>query len=351
MNTIIDNIRISAISSYLPEKKLELASLGDLYGEKEVASIIKATGIERVRIASQYQTASDLCYEAAKQLIESEKIDKGEIGGLVFVSQTADYIMPSTSIVLQDRLGLSNETVCVDISSGCTGYIYGLFQAALWINCGACENVLLLAGDTTSKLVNPNDKSVRMIFGDCGTATLITKGVNPMGFSIYSDGSGYDRVIVPAGGFRLPTSEFTKELTYDENNNGRTQEDIYMDGMAAFSLAMTEVHKNVNNLIGRMSWKKEEVNLYALHQANKFIIDSIRKKLKVESEKVPINITNYGNTGPASIPLLLSDVFSCSSDTNLKQVILSAIGVGLSWGSVTCNLQNCNFNSPINKYK
>lgn len=348
MKTIIQNIKIAAITSYLPVNKLELSTLGNLYGEREVENIIKVTGIERVRIADENQTSSDMCFEAAQYLIEKENLDKEKIGGLVFVSQTSDYILPSTSIILQDRLGLNEETVCIDIPYGCSGYIYGLFQAALWINCGACESVLVLSGDTTSKIINPNDKSVRMIFGDCGTATLVTKGNTPLGFTINSDGSGYFHVIVPAGGFRSPSSKYTKELVFDIDKNGRTQENLYMDGAAAFDFAITKAHVNVNNLIAQMDWVKEEVGLFALHQANKFMVNCMRKKIKVEKEKVPINVINYGNTGPASIPLLLSE--ACSSTSyNLDKVILSAIGVGLSWGSVGCCLNETNFYEPINK--
>jgi len=349
MKTIIQNIKIAAIASYLPEKNFELASLGDLYGEKDVANIIKATGIERVRIAEENQTSSDMCFDAANYLIRKEDIDKLEIDGLVFVSQTSDYILPSTSIVLQERLGLKKETVCIDIPYGCSGYIYGIFQAALWINSGACENVLVLAGDTTSKLINKHDRSVRMIFGDSGTATLVTKGNSPMGFNICSDGSGYHHVIVPAGGFRRPSNDDTKKLVFDADGNGRSQENLFMDGAVAFDFAITKAHVNVNELIDQMAWEKEGIGLFALHQANKFMVNSIRKKLKVESDKVPVNVTNYGNTGPASIPLLLSDIYSIYSNYNLEKVIMNAIGVGLSWGSIACSLKETHFYEPINK--
>lgn len=348
MKTIIENINIAAITAYLPEKRLELTSLVDSYGENEVINIIKTTGVERVRIADESQTSSDMCFNAAQYLIEKEKIDRREIDGLVFVSQTTDYIIPSTSIILQDRLKLSKETGCIDIHYGCSGYIYGLFQAALWISSGACNKVLVLSGDTTTRMINSKDKSLKMVFGDCGTATLVTKGNSPIGFEVYSDGSGYDRLIIPAGGFRNPISEKTKELVIDEDNNGRTLENLYMDGMAIFNFAISNVHQNINSLIEQMKWKKDEVKLYALHQANNFMVNYIRKKLKVDEFKVPMNVTNYGNTGPATIPLLLSDIYS-SKPSNLDKVIMSGFGVGLSWGSAACNMSNTHFYEPINK--
>ncbi len=348
MKAKIEDIQIAAITAYLPKEKVVLTSLGELFGNKEVENIINATGIEQVHIAGKGETSSDMCFEAANYLINRENLDRAKIGGLVFVSQTPDYILPATSVILQDRLGLSKNTVCLDIHYGCSGYIYGLFQAALWINIGACEQVLVLAGDTTSSMIHGQDKSLRMVFGDSGTATLVTKGNTTMGISINSDGSGYDRLIVPAGGFRTPKSEATKELIYDEDKNGRTSESLFMDGMAIFNFAIFNVHKDINTLIEEVNWNKDDVKLYALHQANSFMLNYIRKKLKVEDYKVPMNVRNYGNTGPATIPLLLADLYHLS-DQILDKVILSGFGVGLSWGSIACNLTKTKFYEPLNK--
>ena len=206
-----------------------------LYGDKEIEKIINATGIERVRIADVGETSSDMCFNAVEHLLREEKIKKDDISGLVFVSQTADYILPSTAIILQDRIGLNTETICLDIHYGCSGYIYGIFQAALWIQSGMCENVLVLAGDTSSRMINAHDKSLRMVFGDCGTATLISKGDFPIGVSLKSDGSGYDKLIVPAGGFRKPISSDTSVLQFDQDGNGRTGNGQFMDGRGIFN--------------------------------------------------------------------------------------------------------------------
>ena len=217
--------------AWLPENSVEMTSYADIYGHSEVNNIMKATGVERVRIASEDMTSSDMCRKAAEYLISQESIDKSTIDGIVFVSQTCDYLLPSTSICLQERLGLTKDTVCMDVHYGCSGYIYGLFQAALWIHSGACANVLLLTGDTTSRIINEHDKSLRMVFGDCGTATMVTQGSHSMGFHIQSDGSGANRLIVPAGGFRTPVSEQSSALAWDEDQNGRTLNDLYMDGL------------------------------------------------------------------------------------------------------------------------
>lgn len=349
MNTIINNVNLVAVNSWLPQTSVELRSLSSLYGDAEVESIIKATGVERVRIADDTMTSSDMCFYAAEALFEKEQFDRSRIDGLVFVSQTTDWILPATSISLQDRLGLSKEVVCIDIHYGCSGYIYGLFQAASWIACGACENVLVLAGDTTSRMINEHDKSLRLVFGDCGTASIVSKAPGQMGFHIQSDGSGSDRLIVPAGGFRLPISEETSILEWDEDKNGRTKNDLFMDGMAIFNFAITKVHKNINTLIENMNWQKEDVGFYGLHQANEFMVNYVRKKLKVDEKLVPVNVRNYGNTGPATLPLLLSDVCSCEHSYDLSKTIMSGFGVGLSWGSVATDLSNTHFYSPVNK--
>lgn len=349
MNTVIPDISIKAVGAWLPEQSVEMKSFNALYGESEVGIIVKATGVERVRVAADGMTASDMCANAADALLKQSNFERDDIDGLVFVSQTTDWILPATSVSLQYRLGLSKETVCTDIHYGCSGYIYGLFQAAAWISCGACKNVLVLAGDTTSRMINPHDKSLRMVFGDCGTATIVGKGSSHMGFRIQSDGSGADKLIVPAGGFRMPISEETSRLEWDSDKNGRTQNDLYMDGMAIFNFAISNVHKQINALIEDMSWSKDDVGFYGLHQANEFMVNYVRKKLKVNADIAPINVRNYGNTGPASIPLLLSDICSSFNSFNLKKTVLSGFGVGLSWGSIATDLSETKFYSPINK--
>ena len=349
MNTIIDNVQIRAVNAWLPKEVLEMTALSSLYGENEVLNIMKTTGVERVRIAESGMTSSDMCQKSAEHLFEQEGFDRKDIDGLVFVSQTTDWLLPSTAIALQDRLGLSQDLVCMDVHYGCSGYIYGLFQAATWIATGACQNVLVLAGDTTSRMINPHDKSLRLVFGDCGTATIVSKGDTPMGFRIQSDGSGADRLIVPAGGFRLPSSEKTSVLEWDEDKNGRTQNDLFMDGMAIFNFAITKVHKQVNALLEDMAWSKEDVGFYGLHQANEFMVNYVRKKIKIGPELAPVNVKNYGNTGPATLPLLLSDLCSSDHSYNLAKTIMCGFGVGLSWGSVAADLSKTHFYSPVNK--
>lgn len=349
MKTIINNVSVEAMTAWLPQQVLDMQSLSSAFDAKQVQAIIRATGVEQARIAPKEMTASDMCQYAAEELIEKEGLDRNKIDGLVFVSQTADYILPSTSISLQHRLGLTQDTVCMDVHYGCSGYIYGLFQAACWINAGMCSTVLVLAGDTSSRLINPNDRALKMVFGDCGTATLVRRGNSKVGFHIQSDGSGADRLIVPAGGFRTPISEETSHLVVDEDGNARTQNDMYMDGMAIMDFALSKVHLNVFALLQDMQWEKDQVGLYALHQANAFVVNCVRKMLKAKPNIVPINVGQFGNTGPATIPLLLSDVLSVEHSYDLSKTVMAGFGVGLSWGSVATDLFKTRFYSPVNK--
>lgn len=347
MKIQLNNIKIESCTAYLPIDKLIMRDLAHLYGANEVESIIKTTGIKEVRVSYQNETASDMCYNAARHLFECEDISPETIDGLVFVSQTPDYTLPATSIILQNRLGLPTSAVCIDIPYGCSGYIYGLYQAALWISSGSCKKVLVLAGDTTSKMINKHDKSLRMVFGDCGSATIMIKGEDSLGVSLNSDGDGYKSLIVPAGGFRTPYSPETRELVFDEEKNGRTLEDLYMDGMTIFNFAINNVHKDIDDLLNFVQWNKNDVDVFALHQANVFMLNYIAKRLKVVKDKVPENVEYYGNTGPSSIPLLLASLYS-SNENRPKHAVLSGFGVGLSWGSITCNLSSTRFYKPKN---
>ena len=350
MKCKIDNVSIQAIATYLPDNILEMNTLSDLFGAANVDMIIKATGVERVHVADDSETASDMCFHAAKFLIDQEKISKDEIDGLVFISQTSDYISPATSVILQDRLGLSRDTVCFDISYGCSGYIYGIFQASILISSGACKKVLVLAGDTTTKLINKKDRAQRMVFGDAGSATIVSEGVGQIGFHIGSNGSEYEKVIIPAGGFRMPSCEETKIEYVDSDGNQRSKENFYMDGLSVFNFILKEGRQSIHTLLDYMQWNIVDVKLFALHQATKFTLDNLKKRLKIENSLAPSNIQNYGNTGPATIPLVLSDIYNKDSDQdllNLDKVVMSGYGVGLSWGSLTCNLQKTIIYKPL----
>ena len=336
MEKVFQNISISGISTVVPKDILNLESLSSLYGQEDVRRIIATTGIKRVRIADIETTASDLCYQAAQHLIEQLDIAKDEIDALIFVSQTNDFSLPQTSNVLQSRLGLNEKVFCLDIRLGCSGYVVGLFQASLLIDSGACKNVLVLAGDTTSKMINPKDKSLRMVFGDAGSATVVKVGRDDIGFKIHNKGSGFSELIIPAGGFRKPISSLTAKEITDKDGNVRSDNDLFMNGTEIFNFAINNVPTLIEGLLKTAKWSKSEVDLFLFHQANNFMVEYLKRKLKIITEKVPLGVENYGNTGPCSIPLLLSHITEKTYSSD--KVIMCGFGVGLSWAGCYTNL-------------
>lgn len=330
-NGFFNKAAIAAISTVLPPKTLNLMDLASEYPDYDIEKVIKGTGVKSVSIAEEGITSSDLSIAAAKRIFEKNIIKPEEIDGIVFVSETVDYIIPHTAAIIQDKLGVSKNAMTFDLHFGCPGYVYGLFQAFMMIETGFCKNVLLCAGDTVSKLVNPMDRALRMVIGDAGSATLIqNRGDIRSTFSFYTDGGGYKNLIVPAGGFRKPIkSGVTDILEYDADGNARTQEDLYMNGMEIMVFALHEVKKVIQDNLDKIKWSNDEVDLYALHQANEIMVKRIAKQLKVSPEKVPISMEKTGNTGFVSIPLMLTNLYAGKNES-LSKVIACGFGAGLA---------------------
>src|SRR3990167_2736065 len=321
MNTIIENVKVSSIAVAMPKNQLDLESLKSVYGENEVVRIMESTGVKKVRVAEKHIKTSDLCYAAANHLMVTNQIAPLSIDAIVLVTQTSDGVMPATSVRLQDRLGLSTHVVAMDINYGCSGYIYGLYVSSLLIASGGSKKVLLCAGDVITQLINPNDRSVRMVFGDAGSATLVENGKDNIAFSIKTDGSG---------------KEFLKTIQNDDN-----KPEILMDGAAVMNFALRDVPFVIEQLLGVKGWSSDEVGVYALHQANSFMLNYLRKKMKINKNNLPIEIENTGNTGSASIPLLLTlKQKFLQREGMLFKSVLCGFGVGLSCAAAALNLSN-----------
>ena len=321
-------------------------SLSDLGTERELKTIIKMTGISSVRVADDNITSSDLCIEAANNILkDSENV---EVDALIFVSQTRDYHLPQTSFIIQNRLKLRKDIFCLDMPMGCSGYINGLFQASLLLQIPNIKKVLLLAGDTSTKMINLKDRATRMVFGDGGSATVLEKGNDNISFNLQSDGSGANSLIIKSGAFRNPSDEKSKTSILMEEGNRRSAEDMYMGGMDIFNFAMREVPNIVYEHLRDLNKTKDDIDLLILHQANKFMVNYLRKIIRLNKDDVPVEVDNYGNTGPCSIPLVLSLKGNEYIKKNkLKLVMMCGFGVGLSWGTATTNLENTLFYKPI----
>lgn len=341
------NVGIKAISACVPKNVSKNSDLGYLIPEEEIEKTINSIGIKEKRIADKDVTSSDLCFKAARKLLEDNQIDPLEINALIFVSQTSDYHQPATSPILQDRLGLSKDTLCFDVNLACSGYVYGLSIAYSFAAQNGINKVLLLVGETMSKIVSPYDKESAPLFGDAGTATLVEKGdYGDAIFSLHSDGSGAQVMVIPDGGFRNPTTPASFEEEIDKNGNRRTREHFRMNGMDVFNFGMREEPKDIKKIVAESGLTMDDIDLLIYHQANRFMTDFFTKRIKFSTEKTPYSLEFFGNTSSASIPLTIVTALKNGYPVREK-VILSGFGAGLSWGSALVNLNYTNISELI----
>jgi len=339
----VKGVRISGIASVVPsgiknfEEEAGLFGLNDL----QINRIKRNIGLKKRHITERDECASDLCEHAAKFLISKLEYSPLTIDGILMVTQTPDYFQPATSCVLHKRLGLSRNCAAFDVNLGCSGYVYGLWLSSIMVSSGSCKRVLLLAGDTISRCVSLHDRAVAPLFGDAGSATMIENGSNtqPINFALHTDGEGYNHLIVPAGGFRNRPSKKTSRLIKGENGNVRSQEHLYMNGAEIFNFSIREVPPLVEEILVASDWNKEEVDYFILHQANKFIIQNIMRRLKVPLEKAPYNVfEKYGNQSSASIAVTICENLSSKLGSKSLKVILAGFGTGLSWAASALSL-------------
>ena len=299
MKTTISNVEIKSLATWLPSNKIDLMSFCDRFPEKNVRDVIKASGAETVYRTSEGQKASDVCFNAAEFLLDKENIDRSTIDGLVFVSSTRDWIIPDTAVSLQHRLGLSTDTVCQDINYGC-------------------------ASEVLSPYLNPeNVGSIET--GEAGTATIISKGISHFSFEISSNGAKSGVIQLPYDGY------------------------LQQDGMTVFTYGIVNAKKSILEIMELEGWSENDVELYALHQSNQMIIKNVRMGLKSTPEKFPTNMKEFGNTGCASIPLLLSDLYGTHNKKQPSNAILCAFGVGLTCASVSVDFSKTKIYEPVNR--
>jgi len=342
------NVGITAISACVPPKIVYNKDLGYLIPEEEIEKTIKNIGIYERRIVDDDVCASDLCCKAAEQLINDNNIDRDSIDILLFVSQAPDYRIPATAPILQKRLGLSKSTACFDISLGCSGYVYALSTAFAYASMEGVNRVLLLDGETFSKIVNKKDKVDWPLYGDAGTATIIEKGnFEDSVFILNSDGAGEDAVKIH-GGIRNKVTEESCMEKIREDGNIRNDLQVYMDGMDVFNFAIRVVPNGIKQIVSESDISLNDIDYIVFHQANKFMTDFFIKRLKFDPEKVPYCIQKYGNTSSASIPLTIVSELK-DKLTKKTNVVMSGFGAGLSWGTAKVVFENCKI-STITEY-
>lgn len=327
-------ISISSIVSCLPKNIVTNDFFIPHLGEKVVKDIAKMTGVHTRYRTDADQTTADLCIAAARHMSEAGNIDLGLCDAVIFVSQTPDYILPGSAFVAHKELNLASTCTCLDINAGCTGYVLGLSIAHDLIKAGRYKNILLLAGDTISKTTPNDDRSTAMIFGDAGTATLVTASEtnNPADFIVGSDSSGLDSLKIQNGMFRSP-------------RNTQTPDDyLFMDGAEVFNFTLKSIPNLIKNLAENAGKTVQDFDYVLMHQANGFMLRHIAKKAKLASERVPINIGNFGNTSSATIPLLLCNEVDLSKPASYG---LFGFGVGFSWAAASLTIGPVSFSDTV----
>ena len=341
-----NNVGVKAMSACVPTKIAYNRNLTTIMSEEEVSKMINSVGILERRICDDNVFASDLCYMAARKLIEDNAIDPLSIDMILFMSQGADYRIPATSCILQHRLGFSKDCAALDLSLGCSGYVYALSAAMAYASMDGINRVLLLDGEAFSKIVNTEDKVNVPLYGDAGTATLVEKGdYGKSVFVLHTDGAGENAVKIPAGMRNSLTPE-TIAVTEREEGNKRSDIQIYMDGMEVFNFALRVVPKGIKELIKTTGENLEDIDYLVFHQSNKFMTDFFIKKLKFDANKVPYCIERFGNTSSASIPLtIVSELKDQFIDST--KVVMCGFGAGLSWATALVEFKGCHISEII----
>lgn len=322
----LQHIAIAGMSACVPSKTSFTADY-PFFSETEKRDFVKHVGVQSKRYSEGKLTTADLCYEAAEKIISELNWKKEEIGLVILVTQTADYLMPATSILLQNKLGLSKATAAFDINLGCSGWVYGLSVVGSLMQSLKISKALLLAGET-SVLAEFSDKTSFPLLGDAGTATALTyaEANNEMCFNLMSDGSGFDAIIAPESGARY--------LSLREISNRQMNYTANLNGQKVLEFCLREIIPSINSLLNFSHTKTEAIDYFVFHQANRIINEGLRKRLGVSSEKFPYSIQKFGNTSSASIPLTMVTQLKNELTAQPLSLLCSGFGVGLSWGSV-----------------
>jgi len=323
---------LKSIAYYLPQQVLDNKDLNEAFPEWSVDKISSKTGIFQRHISAKNEFTSDMAFNAAEQLFEENNIDRECIDFLLLCTQSPDYFLPTTACLLQDRLKLRTNIGALDFNLGCSGYVYGLGLAKGLIASGLAKNVLLITSEAYSKFIHEKDKSNRTIFGDAAAASLISaeNGVAEiLDFELGTDGSGAENLIVKHGAVKYPSSDGNADDIEDEFGNVTNPGKLYMNGTEIFNFTSDSVPKLVDAVLSKNNMSDKDVALYVFHQANKYMLNHLRKKLKIDESKFYYFLENCGNTVSSTIPIALYEAQKEGKANG--HVLLAGFGVGYSW--------------------
>lgn len=333
----MENIYIKAISYYLPQKVVTNEDLVRKFPEWTAEKVAGKVGINQRHIASDNETAFDLAVGAAEKLFVEYSIDRSTIDFVLLCTQSPEYFLPTTSCLIQNKLELSTSCGALDFNLGCSGYIYGLSLAKGLISAGIAQNVLLITSETYSKHIHPQDKGNQTIFGDASSATLIANNGFALiqNFSLGTDGKGAENLIVKRGGLRQPN--FKNDIVFDENGNFTSSDYLYMNGGEIFNFTAEAVPVLIENVLNKNNLSKDQIDLFVFHQANKYMMNYLRKLIDIDKDRFYFFIESVGNTVSSTIPIAL---YEAQVEGKLEgNILLAGFGVGYSWGGVTLNIQ------------
>lgn len=348
MNFTFSNKRIRGILTVLPKNQVKFEDEMENYNFS-IAKSMKlklAMGYNTHRIVEAGTCVSDLCIYALDYLFSNNLLKKDEIDALVLVTQSPDYFMPPTSYLIQGHFGLKQDMICFDINQGCAGYIIGLFQSFLLLEQDSVNKVILLNADILSNKVSKRDRNSNPLIGDAASVTIIEKGDtgNKIFGNIKVDGSRADALMIPAGGFRLPSSIETAVMEEDINGNFRGKDHLVMKGDEVFNFVQTSVPPLIEELLDFAGCEKEAVDYYMFHQPNKFMLQKLADKLGVPHTKLPSNIVeNFGNSSGATIPTTITHNLGRELCDNSYRICMAGYGVGLTWGSIIMDIGMLDF--------
>lgn len=346
MRNIFKNVKIVGISTFVPSNIINIdAELDTIYkgDTKALNRIKKVIGLQTRTIADKETTASDLGEMAAENLLKDLKLNKSDIDVLMMVTQTPDYFLPATACYLHGKMNFPHSTIAFDVNQACAGYLYGLYIAYSLIESGGAKRVLLICGDTLSKVINPLDSNLAPIIGDGVSATVLeySKQENEAFFELGTEGEKFYQLIIPEGAMRIPTKDIIKEPKVWETSQIRNLRQLYMDGAEIFNFAVQKEPEEFLKILEYAKCNHSDLDYMFFHQANKYIVDNIIKRLELDSAKVPNDTTGkYGNLSGSSIPATICDTVNSAThglDKELK-ISMAGFGAGLSWGNAILEL-------------
>lgn len=327
---------INSVAYYLPQNVVSNEEIVRDFPEWSVEKITEKVGVKQRHVASAEETATDLAEKAAIRLFDENGINRESIDFVILCTQSPDYFLPPSACLLQERLGLRQDVGAFDFNLGCSGYVYGLAIAKGLIISGVASNVLLLTAETYNKYLHPKDKGNRTIFGDAATATLVsTHGFAEIKeFALGTDGKGSKNLIVKSGASRMRALQ--NDVQFDKNGNPISSDHLYMNGAQIFVFTQKNVPRVIEDVLAKNNLKKEEIDLFILHQANSYMLDFLRKKMHIDEDKFYMFMENVGNTVSNSIPICLAE--AQGKGRLCGNVVLCGFGVGYSWGAVVVTI-------------